>query len=252
MAEHAQGQRPAIRTTATTTGITFRADRPARRPQNGQAFLRPAAGQARVKANGHAAHDSQAKEVPNPPSPPAIYVAIVQAIEKRRVQLALTLVDLDCLVQWSEGFSSKALYPGTSHGRGMSWQTLERLCAVLWPHGVSVSFRPRGDEPLTIRGALATEPQGLRSYLRHRLARLAAAGGRASMAARTPAERSAFSRRAALIGAEKRRKQLAADRAAITAKLEQPEPRPRLGIGSVPVTLRRPSPASARQAASRE
>jgi hypothetical protein len=188
-----------------------------------------------TRTNGHDAHGNG-----NPQqSPPAIYLSLIHALERRRVQLGLTLVQCDEAVGWSEGFASKAFYPDSpTHGRTMSWRTLEELCLALFPHGAHVRLIASDGTPAR-RGSLAGEPQGGRSLIRHYLQKIAANGGRASWAPLSAAERSARARRAAKVSAQRRREKLERDRKAIAAKRAQTQTQPRLGVGSVVVTLDR-------------
>ena len=177
-----------------------------------------------MKANGHAAHDSQPKPIP------AIYASFVAALDLRRSRLGLSLVDVDERWGRSEGLSSKIFYPAAaSHGRGMTWQAIAELCDVLFPNGVTVRLIPTAGP--TRPGSLAHEPKGARSLLRHYLQRIGAAGGRASWRNLSPEERSARARRAGKASAQRRREKLAADKRTITAALAQTKPR--LGVGSV-------------------
>lgn len=180
-----------------------------------------------TQANGHA-HPAPAKHVP------ALYLSLIAELQRRRIALGLSLVQLDEAIGWSESFSTKCLYPARDNGRCMSWASADEVVQVLFPAGVSLRL-VASDGARVRHGSLANEAQGSRSLIRHYLQKIAAAGGRASWSKLSPEQRSARASHAGKASAQRRRERLERDKLAVTAKLE---PRPRLGVGTAAVHLR--------------
>src|SRR5262245_51681159 len=101
----------------------------------------------------------------------------------------------------------------------------------------AIKFAAVSPDSILTEARMKQVNESVRTYLRKYFAVLGAIGAARRNERLSAAQRSAIASRAGKIGAQRRRERRERDRAAITAA--EPRPKPRLGIGSVPITLHR-------------
>jgi hypothetical protein len=64
-------------------------------------------------------------------------------IERRRVQLGFTFIDVDNLAGTQDGYLAKLMWPDTPSGKIGRWETLQMLVEALFPKGFEAVLREK-------------------------------------------------------------------------------------------------------------
>ena len=167
-----------------------------------------------------------------------VYLTLMAAIEQRRRALGWPMWELEERAGLSEGYYSKMLHADNApQGRQASWSVLQKIVDVLFAGKYAIKFAAVSPDSILTEARMQQVNESVRTYLRKYFADLGATGAKRRNERLSAAQRSAISSRAGKVGAQRRREQRERDRATIATA--EARPKPRLGIGSVPITLRR-------------
>lgn len=129
----------------------------------------------------------------------AIYRALIAEVERRRIALGWTCLELDAAAGLHNGYWAKCCHPDTPSGRQIRWEMLEFVMGALFPDGYDLEIRGRKG-PLLSAARMryhirAAAPPGSRTHRDH-LREIAGKGGKARAASMTPKQRSRAARKA--------------------------------------------------------
>lgn len=127
----------------------------------------------------------------------SIYRAVVAEIERRRIEVGWTCLELDTAAGLSSGYWAKCVHPDEPSGRRIRWEMLEFVMGALFPDGYKLAIEGGGGPMLSahsmkyhIRNAA---PPGTLTH-RERMRQLASKGGKARLDKMTPEQRSEVAR----------------------------------------------------------
>lgn len=134
----------------------------------------------------------------------AVYRALMQVLEGRRVELGLSMATVNDMAGLQDGYFSKMIYPDTPSGRQARWEQVELAFEALFGRGYDIRIIP-GDEPnRVLESALCSKmnPSANAVNIRHwrhkkHFQVLGSSGGKAFFADKSPEQRSAIMRRRA-------------------------------------------------------
>src|SRR5262245_514666 len=165
-----------------------------------------------------------------------VYLTLMAAIEHRRAVLGWPMWELEERAGLSEGYYSKMLHAdNTPQGRQASWSVLQKIVDVMFQDKYAIKFALVDPDAVLLEARMKKVNEAVRTYLRKYFAVIGALGAARRNEQLSAAQRSAIASRAGKIGAQRRRERR--DRAANATA--DARPKPRLGIGSVPITLHR-------------
>lgn len=131
---------------------------------------------------------------------PSIYRAVVAEIERRRVEVGWTCLELDNAAGLSSGYWAKCVHPDEPSGRRIRWEMLEFVIGALYADGYDLAVKPKSGALLNqfsmkyhIRNAA---PPGTPTY-RARMSEAGKKSAAARMEKLTPEQRSEVARTAA-------------------------------------------------------
>jgi hypothetical protein len=131
-----------------------------------------------------------------------LYRAVMLEVERRRLQLDISMERLSEVAGNADRSYSKALHAETASGRVAGWPTLQNIIDTLFPDGVDVVLRPRVGDQLTalsyrhkLRAAAAVHDRKMQRDL---MRELGAKGGAARAAKLGPDRRKEIARAAGL------------------------------------------------------
>lgn len=138
----------------------------------------------------------------------AIYRSIIAEIERRRIQLGWTMLELDNAAGYHSGYWAKMVHVDQPSGRQARWEMLEYAMGALFPDGYRVAIEPSDGalmSALSMRFHIrAAAPPGTLSFREH-MRELAKKSVPARMEKTTPEQRSEVGRKAAAARWGKRR-----------------------------------------------
>lgn len=159
----------------------------------------------------------------------AVYRAVMQAIEVRRVELGLSMATVCDLAGTQDGFYGKMIYPDTPNGRQARWETVQDVIEALFGRGFTVQIVPDAAENKRLLSVpsidAAASAQALKvRHWRHskHFAALGALGAKARLAKMPAALRTKQARKAAKARWKKAR---AAERAGLEHQARNAEAR---------------------------
>jgi hypothetical protein len=134
-------------------------------------------------------------------TPTPIYLAIMVEVERRRMQVGISMDRISELAGNAERSYAKALYPDTSSGRCATWPTLQRIFDVLYCEGFELRLAPRSGTALSTEGAQqrirAEAAHWTAPAMRQRMAELGRLSGVARQSKVPPSRRKEIATRAA-------------------------------------------------------
>lgn len=72
-----------------------------------------------------------------------LYRGIMLELERRRLQLGFTFINVDDLAGLNDGYLAKLMWPDTPTGRVARWETLQLIVDALFPEGFEVVLRAK-------------------------------------------------------------------------------------------------------------
>lgn len=130
----------------------------------------------------------------------SIYRAVVAEIERRRIELNWTCLELDQAAGLSTGYWAKCVHPDEASGRRIRWEMLEFVMGALFPDGYKLAIEGQKG-PMLSRHSMkyyikAAAPPGTPTF-RERQREFGKRGGDARMVKMTPERRTEVARTAA-------------------------------------------------------
>jgi hypothetical protein len=130
----------------------------------------------------------------------SIYRAVVAEIERRRIEVGWTCLELDTAAGLSSGYWAKCVHPDEPSGRRIRWEMLEFVMGALFPDGFKVAIEGQSGALLTAHSMRfhikAAAPPGTPTFREH-MRGLAKRGAAARMEKMTPEQRTEVARTAA-------------------------------------------------------
>lgn len=130
----------------------------------------------------------------------SIYRAVVAEIERRRIEVGWTCLELDTAAGLSSGYWAKCVHPDEPSGRRIRWEMLEFVVGALFPDGYKLAIEGQIGPMLSAASMRyhikAATPQGTPTF-RRRMRDLAAEGGHKRRDSLTPERRSEIAREGA-------------------------------------------------------
>lgn len=143
-----------------------------------------------------------------------IYRAVMLEVERRRLQLGLSMDRLSEVAGLADRAYAKMLYPETASGRQAQWNTLQAVFDVLFADGFDVAIKPRAGAKLDqissrykIRFSAGFFNE---KTLRELMSEMGKKGGANRMRGLQKPERRALAKRAGIASGRARRKRRAA------------------------------------------
>ena len=125
----------------------------------------------------------------------ALYRAIMLEIERRRLEIGVSMDQLSEISGIADRSYPKMLYPDAKNGRQSHWETVQFVIDTLFPDGFDVAIKPRRGRLLSalstkykIRFASVASLANVRKAQRELMRELGAKGGKAR-AAKLPPDR---------------------------------------------------------------
>jgi hypothetical protein len=123
-------------------------------------------------------------------------------VERRRVQLGFTFIDVDNLAGLNDGYLAKMMWPDTRTGRIAGWNTLQLVIEALFPKGFEVIIRQKDgavlDEPSIRKMTYIARVPFDRKAQRELMADYGRRGRAVQLERQTPEQRREIARQAAL------------------------------------------------------
>jgi hypothetical protein len=137
------------------------------------------------------------------------YRAVMLDIERRRIELGITMLDMDELAGTQSGYYGKCQAVDSHSGRQARWETIDLFVQVLFPRGVDVRLAPGREGELSAASyrdkiVFAAAASG-RKNVRSLMLDLAKKGGHKRADILTPDRRRAIARKAGKASAKARR-----------------------------------------------
>jgi hypothetical protein len=155
-------------------------------------------------------------------TPTAIYMAIMENCERRRIDLGWPMWKVDDKAGTNDGYYAKALYPNTPSGRQAKWESLQLIVEALYKGGFRVTIEPENPDMLSapsIDKGPSTNAVVVRHWRHTRhFKQLGQKGGHARMEKLSEAKRIAIAKRAARARWSKKREAMNAAKGGITRK----------------------------------
>lgn len=154
----------------------------------------------------------------------ALYRAIMLEVERRRIELGITMLDLDEIAGTQSGYYGKCQAVDAKSGRQARWETVDLFVQALFPAGMRIKIDQCDDGQLSaasyrrkiVFAAAASGKRNVRSLMLD----LAKEGGKARAQRLTPYERSEIARKAGQTGGRGRPKRRMDPEGSV---IEQPE-----------------------------
>ncbi len=129
----------------------------------------------------------------------SIYRAVVAEIERRRIEVGWTCLELDTAAGLSSGYWAKCVHPDEPSGRRIRWEMLEFVMGALFPDGYKLAIEG-AIGPLLSAASMryhikAATPEGTPTF-RQKMRGLAAEGGNKRRDSLTPEQRTEIARKA--------------------------------------------------------
>jgi hypothetical protein len=123
-------------------------------------------------------------------------------IERRRVQLGFSFIDVDNLAGLNDGYLAKMMWPDTPSGRNAGGETVQLVIDALFPKGFEVIIRQKEgavlDEPSIRRMTYLARVPFDRKSQRDLMSKYGKRGRAVQLETQTPEQRQEIARRAAL------------------------------------------------------
>lgn len=137
----------------------------------------------------------------------AIYRAIMQACEARRIELGIAMATVDEMAGTQDGYYAKMLFPDTPTGRCAQWPTLQLVIEALFGRDCQVVISGENERQLAALSSDRGQSHKYREYRHWRHAKhfrdLGGLGGKKRAERLTPIQRSAIARKAGKARARK-------------------------------------------------
>lgn len=98
----------------------------------------------------------------------AIYRAIMLAVETRRQEVAISMMEVDEIAGTQSGYYGKAAYPDTPNGRQARWETMDLIVEALFGRGYEIIIVPGSDENRRLHSALRIDQSASANALKIR------------------------------------------------------------------------------------
>jgi len=138
----------------------------------------------------------------------SIYRAVVAEVERRRVEVGWTCLELDHAAGLSSGYWAKCVHPDEPSGRRIRWEMLEFVMGAVFPDGYKLSIEGSNgvmQDAASMRYHVkAAAPVGTPTF-RARMKELGKKGAVARVEGQTPERRTEVARMAANVRWGKRR-----------------------------------------------